>query len=151
CREDRRFMLGNKHNYSDTAIKVEPQDAAIDGTVIAYELRKIIHSYFPDFQKELRQIADHRQRQEYSRLADALYANNRVMGICENNEWKYIITLKEDNLPALQGCLKDDPPTGRNSFVHHPACTVKDTTVTLEFYWVQDLLHKKHQIRLYSG
>jgi hypothetical protein len=61
-------------------------------------------------------------------------------------EWKYIITLKEGYLPALQDCLKDDPPTHRNNFVHHPACVVKNATVAQEFYWVEDLLHKKHTL-----
>jgi len=77
-------------------------------------------------------------------LADALYASRPVMDICENNGWKYIITLQDGSLPALQDCLKDDPPTHRNSFTHHPECKVKDTCITQEFYWVEDLLHKKH-------
>lgn len=79
-------------------------------------------------------------------LADALYANSPVMDICQDNDWKYIITLKNGNLPALQDCLKDDPPTHRNSFVHYPVCTIQNTTVKQEFYWVEDLLHKKHTL-----
>jgi hypothetical protein len=79
-------------------------------------------------------------------LADALYASDPVMSICENNEWKYIITLQDGSLPALQDCLKDDPPTRHNSFVHHPKCDVKNTTITQQFYWVEDLLHKKHSL-----
>jgi len=317
--------LGNKHNYSTTANKNQQPGDAIDGTVIAYELRKIISSYFPDFQKQLAQAADHRKRKEYGNnellwaaiamfifkaqsrnavnnerrhsrefisnfqklfhvdlphldsvqdffellppaelekiktdlikrlidnkffykykifdhymvavdasgvvscdedrfgcglkreskngkitylypvleaklvtesgfcislatewivndnnksydkqdcelkafkrlaqklkkafprlpiciLADALYASDPVMGICQNNQWKYIITLQQGSLPALQDCLKDDPRTHRNSFVHHPACSVKNTTITQDFYWVQDLLHKSHTL-----
>lgn len=79
-------------------------------------------------------------------LADALYATDPVMSICENNEWKYILTLQDGSLPVLQDCLKDDPPTRHNSFVHHRVCPVKNTTVTQEFYWVEDLLHKKHSL-----
>lgn len=79
-------------------------------------------------------------------LADALYASAPVMSICQSNEWKYIITLQDGSLPALQDCLKDDPPTHHNSFVHYPECTVKDTSITQEFYWVEDLLHKKHTV-----
>lgn len=325
CGEDRRFILGNKHDYSNTANNVERPGDTIDGTVIAYELRKTICSYFPNFQKRLAQVADHRKRKEYDSnellsaaiamfifkaqsrnavnndrrhsseftsnfqklfnvglphldtvqdffellppaelekiktdlikrliekkvfykykilghymitfdatvvvscdtdrfgcglkreskngeitylypvleaklvtengfcislatewiindnnqpydkqdcelkafkrlaeklkklfprlpicvLADALYANDPVMGICEKNEWKYIITLKEGSLPALQDCLKDDPPTGRNSFVHRPRSSVKNTTIAQHFYWVEDLLHKKHTL-----
>ena len=79
-------------------------------------------------------------------LADALYANDPVMSICKKMEWKYIITLKDGSLPALQDCLKDDPPTHRNSLIHHPVCITKNTTIAQEFYWVEDLLHKKHSL-----
>ncbi|MGH2553699.1 MAG: hypothetical protein ACRDEB_08275 [Chitinophagaceae bacterium] len=79
-------------------------------------------------------------------LSDALYANDPVMSICETMEWKYIITLQQGNLPALQDCLNDDPPTHRNSFIDHPVCLVKNTTITQEFYFVEDLLHKKHTL-----
>jgi hypothetical protein len=79
-------------------------------------------------------------------LADALYANDPVMSICKKMEWKYIITLKQGSLPALQDCLKDDPPTHRNSFIHHPVSIIKNTTIAQEFYWVEDLLHKKHSL-----
>jgi len=54
--------------------------------------------------------------------------------ICQSNGWKYIITLQDGSLPALQGCSKDDPPTRHNSFVNRPECTVKNTTATQQFY-----------------
>jgi len=57
--------LGNKHNYSNTANNVERPGDTIDGTVIAYELRKTIRSYFPNFQNMLMQVADQRKRKEY--------------------------------------------------------------------------------------
>ena len=319
------FILGNKHNYASTAKKVEAKDETIRGADIAYELRKIMRSYFPDLNTKLSQVADHRTRKDYgceellsaalamfifkaqsrnavnndrrhsgefksnfqklfnadlphldavqdffeilppaeleslkvnmiSRLienkvfykykifghymvavdasgmvscdedrygcglkkeskngkitylypvleaklvtdsgfcislatewiindnnkpydkqdceqtafkrlakilkqnfprlpvcvlADALYASSPVMDICESNGWKYLITLQDGSLPALQDCLKDDPPTHRNSFVHQPGCGVKNNTITQEFYWVEDLLHKKHTL-----
>jgi hypothetical protein len=79
-------------------------------------------------------------------LADALYASSQVMDICENNGWKYLITLQDGSLPALQDCLKDDPPTHHNSFVHHPMSSIKNSIITQEFYWVEDLLHKQHSL-----
>ncbi|HYX18681.1 MAG TPA: hypothetical protein VE944_30800 [Nostoc sp.] len=79
-------------------------------------------------------------------LADALYANAPVISICENNNWKYIITLQDGSLPCLQDQLKDDPSTWRNSFVHRPQSTVKSTSIIQQFYWVEDLLHKKHTV-----
>jgi len=33
--------------------------------------------------------------------ADGLYPNNTVFNICENNNWKYIITLKDGNLKSV--------------------------------------------------
>ncbi|MGH2552307.1 MAG: hypothetical protein ACRDEB_01255, partial [Chitinophagaceae bacterium] len=48
-------------------------------------------------------------------LADALYANDPVMTICQNNNWKYIITLQDASLPSLQDQLKDDPKTHHNT------------------------------------
>lgn len=69
-----------------------------------------------------------------------------MTGICQNNQWKYIITLQDGSLPALQDCLKDNPPTHRTSFIHHPECTIKNTTLTQAFYWVEDLLYKKHTL-----
>jgi hypothetical protein len=59
---------------------------------------------------------------------------------------EYIITLQDVSLPALQDCLKDDPQTQLNSLTHHPPCKVKNTTITQQFYWVEDLLHKKHTL-----
>lgn len=79
-------------------------------------------------------------------LADALYASSPVMNICENNGWQYIITLQDGSLAALQDCLKDDPPTCHNSFIHQPQCAVKHKSITQEFYWVEDLVHKKHAL-----
>jgi hypothetical protein len=79
-------------------------------------------------------------------LADALYATAPVMSICQNNGWKYIITLQDGSLPCLQDCLNDDPPTQHNSFVHYPKCPVKNTFIKQEFYWVENLLHKKHTL-----
>lgn len=58
--------MGNKHNYSITAKKIEPENEVVDGALIAYELRRTIHSYFPDLQTRLAQIADHRKRKDYS-------------------------------------------------------------------------------------
>jgi len=59
------FILGNKHNYASAARKAEAKDETIDGSDIAYELRRIMRSYFPDLSKELSQVADHRARKDY--------------------------------------------------------------------------------------
>jgi len=68
------------------------------------------------------------------------------MSICKEMEWKHIITLKNGSVPATQDCLKDDPVTCRNSFILHPTCLVKDTTITQDFYWLEDLLHKTNTL-----
>lgn len=77
-------------------------------------------------------------------LADALYASDPVMTICQNNEWKYIITLQDGSLPSLQNQLKDDPQTQHNTARYQPVCTNKNLQINQSFYWVEDLLHKQH-------
>ncbi|MGI8635286.1 MAG: hypothetical protein ACR2KZ_07770 [Segetibacter sp.] len=104
--------------------------------MIAYELRKIIRSYFPNFKQCC--------------VAWQIIANEKitdpVMSICENKGWKYIITLQDGSLPCLQDQLKDDPATHHNSFVHQLPGTTKNNSITQQFYWVEDLLHKKHTL-----
>src|SRR3954466_4025489 len=65
CCEDRRFILGNKSDYLKKHQKKGPQDQAIEGSMIAYELRKIVRSYFPNFHTMLNAIVDHRKRKDY--------------------------------------------------------------------------------------
>ena len=77
-------------------------------------------------------------------LADALYANSPIISICEQNEWKYIITLKDGSLPNVQKCLADDPPNARNSFSRKAKSDHKNQTIEQQYYWVNDLLHEKH-------
>jgi hypothetical protein len=79
-------------------------------------------------------------------VADGLYANAPVMEICEDMDWKYIITLKDGNLTNLQDCLKDDPPAKDNSFTYYPPCSTAGTTICQEYYWVEDLIHKGHRL-----
>ena len=50
-------------------------------------------------------------KKEYPKLkiiigADALYASKSVIDICEENEWKYIIRLKEGKIPTLYNEFK---------------------------------------------
>ena len=59
------FILGNKHNYASAIKKDEAKDETIRGADIAYELRKIMRSYFPDLKKNLTAVADHRKRKDY--------------------------------------------------------------------------------------
>ncbi len=77
-------------------------------------------------------------------LADALYANDPVMGICEQYGWKYIITLQPGSLPGVQDCLKDDPRSAHNTFSWPVPSAQVNSSVSQELYWVEDLLHKKH-------
>lgn len=83
-------------------------------------------------------------------LADALYANSPIMGICKQYGWKYILTLKDGNLPGVQKCLADDPPSLRNSFTKRPKCDNKRQTIEQQYYWVNDLVHEKHWFDYFS-
>ena len=56
--------------------------------------------------KAFRRLSD-KLKKYYPRLpicivGDGLYANNTVFDICENNDWKYIIVLQDDQLKCIQ-------------------------------------------------
>lgn len=74
-------------------------------------------------------------------LFDALYAAGSVMDICEKNQWKYFITFKESDMPALWReaiTLRDLSQENDRTFRHlRPSRTLRTR-------WVNDLQHKNH-------
>lgn len=77
-------------------------------------------------------------------LGDALYANAPVMELCEQHGWKYLITLKDGNLPAVQNCLRDDRPDGSNSYTTLVRSDNPHQQRSRYYHWVNNLLHEKH-------
>lgn len=76
-------------------------------------------------------------------LLDALYAAGSVMDICEQNQWKYAITFKESDMPALWRealALRDLTPQNDRTFrSSHPS-------ISLRTRWVNDLEHQDHRL-----
>lgn len=69
-------------------------------------------------------------------LADGLYPNNTVFDICEDNNWLFIITLKDGNLKTFQtevGLLKQ---TAHKQSVFKAD---KTTRTTLEYSYLNDI------------
>jgi hypothetical protein len=74
---------------------------------------------------------------------DGLYANGTVLEICEQHQWKYLITFKEGSLPAVwqeYQTLRDLTP--RNGLVRQPPHGPQQT-----FAWVQNLEYRDDQDR----
>lgn len=76
-------------------------------------------------------------------LFDALYAAGSVMDLCEKNQWKYFITFKESDMPALWRealTLRDLSPENERTFCH------RLPEGTLRTRWVNDLQHQDHRL-----
>jgi hypothetical protein len=76
-------------------------------------------------------------------LLDALYAAGSVMTICEQNQWKYTITFKESDMPALWReavTLRDLSQNNDRTFRY--LRPVK----TLRTRWVNNLEHQGHRL-----
>jgi hypothetical protein len=58
--------LGNKSNCAPKHKNFSQQNEVIEGPVLAYELRKIMRSYFPNLQQTLQGVPDHRKRKDYA-------------------------------------------------------------------------------------
>lgn len=74
-------------------------------------------------------------------LADGLYPNNSVFGICRKNKWGFIITLKDGNLKTFQcevGLLKS---TAIKREVYR---SDKTSRTKLEYKFLNDIEYGKH-------
>ena len=80
-------------------------------------------------------------------LLDALYASAPVMEICERNQWKYCITFKESDMPALWKealALRQMSPRQDHTLRHtHPSQPSLNRSLRLR--WVNDLDHQGHR------
>jgi hypothetical protein len=74
-------------------------------------------------------------------LADGLYPNDTIFGICRSNDWRFIITLKDGCLRTVNeeaGLLK---ATAKGRSVYRAD---KTTRTILEYKFLNDLKYKKH-------
>jgi len=79
--------------------------------------------------------------------ADGLYPNNTVFNICENNNWKYIITLKDGNLKSVWEEIVFFDLTG--SKLEYSFATRKPSFRIIEEYsGFQDIVYQKHNLNV---
>ena len=80
-------------------------------------------------------------------LMDALYASAQVMEICERNQWKYCITFKESDMPALwkDALALHSMSPHQDHTVRHTHPSQPDHDRTLRLRWVNDLDHQGHR------
>ena len=79
--------------------------------------------------------------------ADGLYPNNTVFNICENNNWKYIITLKDGNLKSVweEICFFDLV----GAKIQKTYATMKpNIRITEEYKGYQNIDYQKHSINV---
>lgn len=88
-------------------------------------------------------------KKEYPRLPiclllDSLYANQNVFGICEANDWEYIIRFKEGSMPSVAKEFKmiSDYDTANTTGIK----TNEQERITYRF--VNDINHENHKINV---
>lgn len=75
-------------------------------------------------------------------IADSLYACDRVMSICKENKWLYIIAFKSKSIPNLAKEYEALAPScPENTGFHMP-----NSSTQQKFQWVNDLAHQKHSV-----
>lgn len=67
-------------------------------------------------------------------LADGLYANKTLFEICKDNNWDFIVTFKEGNLPSVHQELELLPQSAMSS-ANRFIATKKGYTKTQQFTW----------------
>ena len=79
--------------------------------------------------------------------ADGLYPNNTVFNICKNNDWKYIITLKEGNLKSVWEEITFLNLLGVK--IENTFATMKpNIRITEEYKGFQSIDYQKHSINI---
>lgn len=68
-------------------------------------------------------------------LADGLYPNEPFFKICQMNDWRFIVTLKEGNLKSVQEEIKLLPKLPETVIVQ----ATKNTRITKMFKWANDI------------
>lgn len=79
-------------------------------------------------------------------LLDGLYPNGEIFSICGENKWKYIITLKDDQLPLVheEYCVLLAMTAGNRLSIEATKTSPKQ-----EFQWANDISYKDTNRRLH--
>jgi hypothetical protein len=76
-------------------------------------------------------------------LLDSRYANNTAFTLCERNDWRFLITLKEGSLPSVWSefqTLSRLTPENRHRVIRAP--------LTYEYAWVNDISYGPHTLHV---
>ena len=89
-------------------------------------------------------------KKSYPRLpicitADGLYPNQYFFAICLKNDWDFIVTFKDGNLPLLQEEIELLRPLNATNTTER-ITTTKNVRTTQTFRWINELEHKKISI-----
>lgn len=80
--------------------------------------------------------------------ADGLYPNNTVFDICEQNNWKYIITLKDGNLKSVWEEIELLRPIKKGSIKSNQVKITADKRITETYTGFQDIEYKEHKLNI---
>jgi predicted acetyltransferase len=97
------------------------------------------------FARLAQKIRSHYPRLPITIAADGLYPNDNVLKVCRLNGWKYIITLKDGNLPSVweeAGLLKK--ANALSTSTNHD--TVGKNRIATAFAFANNIDYKSHQI-----
>lgn len=72
--------------------------------------------------------------------ADGLYPNQHFFAICEQNNWDFIVTFKDGNLPSLQEEIQLLLPLVKSATER--IITTKNTRTIQTYQWINDLQYK---------
>lgn len=80
--------------------------------------------------------------------ADGLYPNNTVFEICENNNWKYIITLKDGNLKTVWQEIDFLRLIKNGKIKSETAKMESNIRITERYSGFQNIEYKKHKLNI---
>jgi len=84
-------------------------------------------------------------------LADGLYPNQTFIKTCKQNDWEYVVVLKDESLKTLQDDINDVESKGRHSTKTFDTRNQGNTHITQNYEWITErLLHGTHEVHWLS-
>jgi hypothetical protein len=83
-------------------------------------------------------------------LADGLYPNNTVLSICKNNNWNFIITLKDGNLKSIQKKIDNLIFDKKFDGIRTQKLKTKNKKLCDEILFINDMNYRTHKINYFS-
>lgn len=88
-------------------------------------------------------LKEHFPRLSICLLADGLYPNQTFMQTCQENHWKYIVTLKDDSLKTLQQDIIDTAQKDKGNKEVNLIKQNGSCRITQSFQWIEALCYKE--------